>query len=720
LNLTYPFISEHKYEVVATLKNTGHKRSVDRVQWHRSSQAVLTTSADCVCLWDACAWKKIRTLALPSDPITQAATHVMQASFVPSDEKIMTCLSDDSLLCWERSTFKLMYRLTLPQTPRKRLHLHRFAITDDGKYLLAGGASRYLAVYELTNQTFVRLLALPSSVNNVNHIEFMHGSEVAVLHCDDSKLRFVHILNRRVVLKITPALDAWLEDFSLGGGVYPVSVGGSSPTAGTPRVFGALRMRDGSVHMHDISTALEQSMRSAAQKAVGGDGDRDEDACFEHVKVVPLGDLAAAHTIGAAVDTATPHSAPAAQAPRPSTAKSKSRTKRPDSDSDTSDSLSVYASKRSQSNLETMETTPLSGATNTGVGSDPTLLLNNRWVDADSADHKILNADKLRKLLQAHGEYPARYRLMIWKYMLRVPDNAHAFENLVARGLHPAWKDLAEQYPIPDRKLFRRLQRALSALSHWSPIFAEVSYLPALVFPFVRLFEAEDECAAFEIVACVLLNWSRRWFEFWPHAPVSLLRQCEAILGHHDPALLQHLRGFAATPQSSETPNGGANANALELCVWPVLRSLLTELLPKTEWLRTFDHVFSNDSPFLCYLTLAYLVYFRTALMRVTSVDDLHFFLHHQNALNLADVLLLAYKVQAETPVALQLPTDAWIPLPRGPVYPIYNYYPKFVVDFQLKERERIADEERQVEQRRHIVRCFLANNLFFFFWRSY
>ena len=69
----------------------------------------------------------------------------------------------------------------------------------------------------------------------------------------------------------------------------------------------------------------------------------------------------------------------------------------------------------------------------------------------------------------------------------------------------------------------------LSALAHWSPIFAEVDYLPALAFPFVRLFEGDDECASFELVAAVLLNWARRWFEFWPHAPVTLLRQVRGV-----------------------------------------------------------------------------------------------------------------------------------------------------------------------------------------------
>jgi hypothetical protein len=77
---------------------------------------------------------------------------------------------------------------------------------------------------------------------------------------------------------------------------------------------------------------------------------------------------------------------------------------------------------------------------------------------------------------------------------------------------------------------------------------------------------------------------------------------------------------------------------------------------------------------------------------------------HPQNALNISDLLLLAYKIQNETPAGLALPVDAWLPMPPAPVYPIFNYYPKFVVDFQLKERERIADEERQVSERRQVM----------------
>lgn len=41
--------------------------------------------------------------------------------------------------------------------------------------------------------------------------------------------------------------------------------------------------------------------------------------------------------------------------------------------------------------------------------------------------------------------------------------------------------------------------------------------------------------------------------------------------------------------------------------------------------------------------------------------------------------------------------------LPTGQ-YPIFNYYPKFVVDFQLRERERAEAEEQQLVQRQNVL----------------
>jgi hypothetical protein len=63
--------------------------------------------------------------------------------------------------------------------------------------------------------------------------------------------------------------------------------------------------------------------------------------------------------------------------------------------------------------------------------------------------------------------------------------------------------------------------RHLSALAHWSPVMAEAEFLPAFVFPFIKVFE-NNPLHAFELVMTVLLNWSQQWFEFFPHPPVNV------------------------------------------------------------------------------------------------------------------------------------------------------------------------------------------------------
>lgn len=67
-------------------------------------------------------------------------------------------------------------------------------------------------------------------------------------------------------------------------------------------------------------------------------------------------------------------------------------------------------------------------------------------------------------------------------------------------GLHPAYAHLEKDYPVGDRSLLRRLARTLSALTHWAPVLGEVAFLPALAFPFVRLFKADLE-SCFEVSA---------------------------------------------------------------------------------------------------------------------------------------------------------------------------------------------------------------------------
>ena len=75
---------------------------------------------------------------------------------------------------------------------------------------------------------------------------------------------------------------------------------------------------------------------------------------------------------------------------------------------------------------------------------------------------------------------------------------AQVVQGLCNLGLHPAYAHLEKDYPVGDQSLMRRLARTLSALTHWAPVLGEVAFLPALAFPFVRLFKADLE-SCFEV-----------------------------------------------------------------------------------------------------------------------------------------------------------------------------------------------------------------------------
>jgi hypothetical protein len=63
--------------------------------------------------------------------------------------------------------------------------------------------------------------------------------------------------------------------------------------------------------------------------------------------------------------------------------------------------------------------------------------------------------DKLKAILKGYGEYPAKYRMFIWRSILRLPENHTAYAALVDKGTHPAYAKIHEEYPIKSRRLLR-------------------------------------------------------------------------------------------------------------------------------------------------------------------------------------------------------------------------------------------------------------------------
>ncbi|KAI6075221.1 TBC1 domain family member 31 [Aix galericulata] len=217
-----------------------------------------------------------------------------------------------------------------------------------------------------------------------------------------------------------------------------------------------------------------------------------------------------------------------------------------------------------------------------------------------------LNKKRLQALLKGYGEYPAKYRMFVWRSLLQLPENHLAFSSLIDKGTHSAFVNIQNEYPIKSRKLLRVLQRTLSALAHWSAIFGETPYIPLLAFPFVKLFQ-NNQLICFEVVATVVVNFCQHWFEYFPNPPVNVLSMMENILAHHDKELLQHFIKYNVTSQ---------------VYAWPLLETLFSEVLTREEWLKVFDNIFSNHPSYFLMIVVAYIVCSRAPLLHCNQRQD--------------------------------------------------------------------------------------------------
>ncbi|XP_061851401.1 TBC1 domain family member 31 isoform X2 [Colius striatus] len=300
-----------------------------------------------------------------------------------------------------------------------------------------------------------------------------------------------------------------------------------------------------------------------------------------------------------------------------------------------------------------------------------------------------LNKKRLQALLKGFGEYPAKYRMFVWRSLLQLPENHLAFSSLIDKGTHSAFVNIQNEYPIKSRKLLRVLQRTLSALAHWSAIFAETPYIPLLAFPFVKLFQ-NNQLICFEVVATVIVNFCQHWFEYFPNPPVNILSMMENVLAHHDKELLQHLIKYNVTSQ---------------VYAWPLLETLFSEVLTREEWLKVFDNIFSNHPSYFLMLVVAYIKCSRVTLLHCNQTVDFEYFFHHRNNLDINAVIKEAYHLMEATPLDIhpQRMFDDFIPLTKGQ-YPVFNKYPKFIVDYQTQERERIRQDEIEYLRERQLA----------------
>jgi WD40 repeat protein len=723
VNGAIKIFDQHSGDVVATLK--AHKSRVTRVEVSPAGDYLVSTSNDGAFLWDLTSPDYAKTA------LSGATKGTVQARFAgPTGDRVVVAFHDQSLRVYRTDSAQLVAQLDAPPLgARSPLHApalcQSIAITPDARYVITAGGSPCLFVWDLEKKCLAHAVELPAPAQSACDAQFLpaeNGGSVACV-CDDGAVRVVDpfegIVTHTIPAEESGGSSGSKEKMAEGLCVEPKGrYGAIIASKGQMRLYDlhvarAGRQKDHPKRLKTIpisADAKEAAIEAGEVAATGGPGrGSGGDEASEGQPPSPPPSKAL-------LDAVFPPALPRAEgsgdgdAARPSAA-----------DFEKLEHVEWGPPPGTKPRLNKGRRGPMPGVAKAAPASSH--VASNfpmpETLGGDFADvHKdptVRDAMKLRNLLHAFGEFPAKYRLLTWRKMLRLPNNEVAYEALADKGIHPAIADLPDRFPISDRTLLARLQRVCSALAHWSPIFAESPIVPGMLFPFVKAF-GPNEVHAFEAFATVATNHAKGWFELFPDPPFGFLGEVEAVVKYHDAALATHM----------ETLPGGLTGAA-----WDLLSTLFTDVTTADEWLKLFDHVVVVGREMLQYLAVAFLAIWRDAILAApegsTAIKQLFV---RDAGTSLPRLLEKAYELRHTTPPGMTTlePTkivDAAGPgeddapltvaeggieaLPRGDAYPIFLGFPKRAVDFASSERERIRAEEDAVLARQKVVKNLSA-----------
>jgi hypothetical protein len=282
---------------------------------------------------------------------------------------------------------------------------------------------------------------------------------------------------------------------------------------------------------------------------------------------------------------------------------------------------------------------------------------------AKQVGSKVLFSRKsLLDILRRNCSFPDTNRVILWRFILQLPNNEDIFRSYSHERIHPGVRDLPDRLPMKFNSVLQRLMRLLSTLVYWHPL-AECDWLPSLVFPFLQIC-GRDSIVAFEMVATILCNWCTEWLHFIPNPPITILSRIDHI----------------AQENGGEAPLSVA---------WPVLRSFCGEIASTKAELMILDNILCAKPVFIEYVVAAY------ALMKDPVIDEISVlpFLKKAEQLYLKDI-------------QKQSINDAQFnPLPVGhyPVLVIVKKSPMWRENELRRIRAEADATKQQMELRAHI-----------------
>lgn len=258
---------------------------------------------------------------------------------------------------------------------------------------------------------------------------------------------------------------------------------------------------------------------------------------------------------------------------------------------------------------------------------------------------RVLPRQRLLAILHEYGEYPAKYRQIIWRNLFKLPNSTITFCQLRENGPHSCVKSYTRAFDIPDRRLRENFQQILSALINWSQILrhsfsGEDHFLPYFIFPFVKFMTTTGAnlLQCFEMVATILLNQCKLWFEFSPLLPANYLGFIENLIDHFSPALSKFYRHHSVNSQ---------------IYAWTLMRTAFTDILAEFQWFMLWDHIVSQPAYFMVFLIVAFNCTQYESIVRLKSSTEIRAFFTEPTTINMKLWLRKSYEMMDKCPMAL-------------------------------------------------------------------
>lgn len=291
---------------------------------------------------------------------------------------------------------------------------------------------------------------------------------------------------------------------------------------------------------------------------------------------------------------------------------------------------------------------------------------------------------RLLPILKEFGEYPDKHRPIIWKTLLKLPQNFNSFSRLLKRDLHSCVANYDKRYSLVDQKALTNLSKIVSCLAHWTVIFGYVTFLPKFVFPFLKICKG-DLLLCFEVIATILNNQCQLWFEFAPlQMPYNYLCLIENVLMETDRKLFRFYKSKGVT----------AKIYAL-----PLMETAFSEVLDEQQWLQLWDHIVSNDSFFMVFVIVAYNISLRLMVMRCETAESIEKIFVEQNYLNFKKFITKAYRLMDNCPTNIHPSRymKPFEPLVQGD-YQKFENYPKNLSDMKVNEIDALREEQKVLD----------------------